>query len=186
VEALQIRRDLHDRSGVAWSLINLGEVAQAQGDVGGAREQFEESLAILRDLGDRSGRADVVAALGRVAQAQGDFASARVHFVESLVLRRELGQRLALPQVLEDLAGLAAAQGNHVRALTLAGAASSLRAELGSPRASGDHERIEQWWHTSQRSLGDEAIEATTAGERMTEAQTLAYALADPSATSAS
>ena len=30
-EALQVRRDLRDRSGVAWSLINLGEVAQAQG-----------------------------------------------------------------------------------------------------------------------------------------------------------
>ena len=185
-EALQVRRDLRDRSGVAWSLINLGEVAQAQGDVGGAREQFEESLAILCDLGDRSGRADVVAALGRVAQAQGDFASARLHFVESLELRRALGQRIALPQVLEDLAGLAAAQGNQVRAFTLAGAAATLRAKLGSPRASSDQERIEPWWRTSQRALGDEAIEATTAGETMTEDQTLAYALANVSTLAAS
>jgi len=178
-EALQVRRDLRDRSGVAWSLINLGEVAQAQGDVSDAREQFEESLAILRDLGDRSGRAHVVAALGRVAQAQGDFALARLHFVESLALRRELGQRLALPQVLEELAGLAAAQGSHARALTLAGAAATLRAKLGSPAASVDHERIEQWWRASQRALGEEANEATAAGQAMTEEQMLAYALAE-------
>jgi tetratricopeptide (TPR) repeat protein len=181
-EALELRRKLRDRSGVAWSLINIGDVAQAQGDVRGARAALEESLEILRDLGDRSGRADAVAALGRVAQTQGEFGSARLCLLESLTLRRDLEQRVAVPQILEDLAGLAAAQARHVRALTLVGAASALRDELGSPRTSGELERIEVWSRASRLVLGDEASEAQTAGTVMTLDGAIAYALADDEA----
>jgi tetratricopeptide (TPR) repeat protein len=150
-------------------------VAQAQGDVKGARVAFEESLSILRDLGDRSGRADAVAALGRVAQAQGDFALARGYLLESLELRRDLEQRFAIPQILEDLAGLAASQGRPLRALTLAEAAASVRERLGSPRTSGEQERIEVWHRASQLEAG----EAPIAGRAMTLDEAIAYALGD-------
>jgi hypothetical protein len=116
------------------------------------------------------------------AQAQGDFASARLCLLESLTLRQDLEQRFAMPQILEDLAGIAAAQDRHVRALTLAGAASAFRDKLGSPRTSGELERIEEWSHTSRLVLGDKASKAQTAGTAMTPDEAVAYALADDEA----
>src|SRR5208282_1687155 len=54
-ESLAIRRELGDRSGIAGSLGNLGNVASGQGDYPAARALYEGSLAIRRELGDRIG-----------------------------------------------------------------------------------------------------------------------------------
>lgn len=173
--ALATRRALGDRAGLARSLNDLGDVAYAEGDLDAASVAYAEELTIVRDLGDRSGAADALVALGHVARARGDLHTARSLFSESLVLRRDLGHRLAMPTVLDDLAELAAAEGAPERAVRLAAAAAALRESIESPAPQAGSRGPE----TARQMLGERASAAAWAeGQSMSEAQAVAYALA--------
>jgi len=119
--------------------------------------------------------------LGDVAAEQGDRGSAGAWYRESLVISRELGERTRIPRILESLAVMAALDGDAPRALRLAGAAASLRDELGLPLTPAQHARIDgalgavQWgfdeearndaWQAGRAMSFDEAIDYALAGE---------------------
>ena len=52
-ESLALKREAHDRYGIAASLNNLGIIAYDQGDLGTAQRLCEESLALGRELGGK-------------------------------------------------------------------------------------------------------------------------------------
>jgi predicted ATPase/DNA-binding XRE family transcriptional regulator len=94
-EGLDLAKRTGDQGGAANMLAELGHVAEARGDLNGARALFEQSLAQLRSAGNRGNGLEfgavgrVLSSLGNVARAQGDFERARAYLEESLAWARE-------------------------------------------------------------------------------------------------
>jgi predicted ATPase/class 3 adenylate cyclase len=106
-EGLAIQRKLENRSGVAYSLVNLANVANNQGDYEGAKRMNEESLAFFRELGDDFGIASALGNLGNVASDQGDYDAAWPLYEECRLIQKRLGNKYGLAIATHNL-GLAA------------------------------------------------------------------------------
>jgi predicted ATPase/Tfp pilus assembly protein PilF len=177
-ESLTLRREIGDRQGVAASLHNLGAAAHDQGDFTSARDYHEQSLAIRREVGDRQGVATALHNLGVVAFHQGDYASARACFHQSLPIFHQIGDRRSIVDSLEELARLATEEGALERGARLWGAAASLRAEIGAPRAPREQAAHERAIAATRTGMEARAFEmAWDAGHTMPLEQTVAFAL---------
>lgn len=130
-ESLQIRRELGDRRGVAYSLNALGQVAAGQGDPSAA-EILRESLQILREVDDPSGTALSLISLADALSNAGDDEAARPLYEEGLALFRALGDERGLAYSLSRLGQAAYAQGEYARAVEL------IEESLGLERRHGD------------------------------------------------
>lgn len=133
--AVEVRRRLDDRWGVAASLYNLGGVHAVTGDLDGARPRFEESLATFRALGHEWSVAVALANLGMLHAACGDVPAATACYAESLEIRRRIGDRLGAAEALGRLGSLAHRQGAHDRALAFSREALEAVVELGERSA---------------------------------------------------
>jgi len=118
-EALAMRRQLHDRQGIASSLNSMGLVARDQGDLPAARALYEEALAMWRQLGDRRGIAVTLNNLGLVVRHQSDYPIARAMYEESLAIVRERGDRRGMAVALNNLGNVVLEEGNFPAARTL-------------------------------------------------------------------
>ena len=177
-ESLTIQRQVEDLIGIGWSLAGLGDVAFHQGDYVEARALFSESLTILRRQGDQRGTAYTLKSLGDVASCQGDFAEARALFSESLAIVRRLADPRGVADSLEGMAGIAYRQSRPSRAVHLLAAASSLRGNVGIPRAPAYSVGIEKWMSSAREALGEDAFAAAwDAGRAMTWEQAVEHAL---------
>jgi predicted ATPase len=123
---LQLFRERQDTEGASWSLLNLAAAALYSGDLDRAEARLEECLAWSRAGGYKEGIAWSLNLFGCVLRARGDLRRAESFLVDSLQLNWELGDRWRSASVLEALGGLR-------RDPRLLGAASLLRARLGTP-----------------------------------------------------
>ena len=89
--ALQLRRGVGDKLGVAGSLFNLARVARIQDVFQRAQELYEESLHLYRELGDTRGTAMVLNGLGLVMTRQGQHERARSMYEGCLQIMQEFG-----------------------------------------------------------------------------------------------
>ncbi len=133
-EGLTLCRELGDKRGVAFALINLGRVALNQGDYATARALLEQSPTLCRELDDKWGMAFALNNLGFVASNQGDSATARALYEQSLALCRELGDKRGVAFVLNSLGNVALNQGDYATARTLFEESLTLGRELGDKR----------------------------------------------------
>ena len=85
-EALSIREELGDRSGVAGSLRFLGNVAYDRGDLDGAERWWRQSLETLEGTSDDSRRMSVLNNLGVIAHHRGDYEAAVALYDETEAL----------------------------------------------------------------------------------------------------
>jgi predicted ATPase len=152
-ECLAIFRGLGDGTGVAWSLNHAGDVSRDQGDSAGARTLYEQSLAIFRQLGDRWGIAGTLGDLGSLAREQGDFTTARALYGESIKLFQSLEHKRGIARLLECFACTAAAQLQAERSLRLAGAAATLRHNIGAPLTVAEQAKLEAVLQQSREAL---------------------------------
>src|SRR5262249_32647730 len=90
-EHLAISGESGDRSGIAVSLTNLGNVAKGQGDYAAARTLFEQSLAIQRELGEKRSIAIVLEALASVNVRDNKPEPAPRLWAATAQLREEIG-----------------------------------------------------------------------------------------------
>jgi predicted ATPase/Tfp pilus assembly protein PilF len=128
-QAMALRRDAGDESGVAESLYHLGITAYRQGDFTAAREFLEESLTLAQKLNDRAGIARAVLNLGNIAYEEQRYEEARPLFQQSLDLARELGNRQRAANALNNLGLLFVEAGDYPRATALFEEALSLYRE---------------------------------------------------------
>jgi Flp pilus assembly protein TadD len=75
-KAVELRRQLGDRRGVASSLRNLAQLSMVQGRFEEAQSQLDEARALFEAIGDADGLAAVDNELGLLAEERGDFAAA--------------------------------------------------------------------------------------------------------------
>ena len=129
---------------MAFSLTNLGMVAQEQGDLIAARAYFDECLTIRRELGDPRAIPFALNNLALVARQQREYAAARAAYLESLSRSQQLNDTRGVLEALEGLAALAGVQGDLIRAAQLWGAVETLRTEEQMPRVEAERVRYER------------------------------------------
>ena len=88
-EALQIRRALNDKPGIAGSLTSLGWIAWRQNEYERARTLSEEAAALQEELGNQPGAVQARNTLAWVAHHQGDFEQARALHEECVWQRQK-------------------------------------------------------------------------------------------------
>ncbi len=112
-ESLTVYRELGDESGITEALLELGDVALAQGDLPLARTYVEEALAVSRRTGERRHLAMVRQQLGRLRCATGDLADARRLGEECLLLFQEVGDLTGVAAQENGLGTVALKQGEY-------------------------------------------------------------------------
>jgi predicted ATPase len=156
-ECLAIFRGIGDRTGVGWSLNYQGDIARDQGDFTSARSLYERALAIFWELGDRWGIAGTLADLGNLAREQRDYATAHSLYRESIKIFEELAHKRGIARLLECFAASAASQGQARRALRLAGAAASLRQNVGAPLTPAEQLKLETSLDPARQEMGNDS-----------------------------
>jgi tetratricopeptide (TPR) repeat protein len=177
-EALDIFREIGDKSGVAITVGDLAFAASLRGDYQKAQTFAEERLVLDRDMGGALQIAWSLRQLGRILLLRNELGRADSLFHESLGILRQQGDSTDITNCVLRIADLALAQGRLERAARLYGACqnpSELRpAELDSY----DREESERNLAVL-RSMLDEAQFASiwTQGHAMTLDEAVAYAL---------
>ncbi len=143
-ESLAIRRKLEDPWAIGNSLNNLGMAKRYNGDLAGAREVLQEAVDLLKKVGDRSEIANTLNSLAEVALDQQDITAAEEYLKESLAITRQIGNMVAIPFIFEAFATSAFISKDPERCLIMAGAARSLREDLGAPLPDSDQARMDE------------------------------------------
>ncbi len=154
-ECLAMFRAAGDDAGVAWMLNYQGDVARGTSNVLAARSYYERSLEAFRQLQDGWGIASTLSDLASLCRDHGEFSEAGRLYSESIGLFRDLGHKRGIARVLECMAASAAAQSKAEQALRLAGAAASLRQQLGAPLAPTQQSKLERSLEVARRALSN-------------------------------
>ena len=179
--SISVRRQIGDEAGIAPSLNNLGVLYLDRRDTDRARQSLEEALQLARKLDNPWGVACVTNNLGMVFLELDDARRARQFVLEGTAAFVEMGDLDSAAEGMQFLAGVAALEGNSTRAARLAGAADSLRRELGIKLAPLDRRRLDRWLSPARADLGEERFERAWAeGAAMTSDQALDFALERP------
>jgi tetratricopeptide (TPR) repeat protein len=112
-EAVNLRRSLGDKQGLALALNYLGTVAREQEDYPEARAWLEQSLALSDDLGDRSLSSKTLGTLGSVAHQVGDYDLAQMRHEQSMALAEQVGNRYVHAWALHNMGCLALDRGEY-------------------------------------------------------------------------
>lgn len=178
-ESLELTRALGDSGGVAWSMMNLGDVAQRDGDYGTAVALSEKSLAPGRELGFKGVTAWSLMVLADVARRRGDLPRATRLYRKALAHHWEMGQRRSAVQCLERLAVVAAASGQASAAVRLYAAAQVGREGARAPLPPTEQTDYQEALTATRLAMGDEAVAAAAAeGRAMTLEQAIEHAVA--------
>ena len=133
-QALELRRMLGDRRGMAASLHNLGTTALYLADLDRAEALCEAARSLWREVGDERGVAVSLNSSAILARNRGDHARARACYDESLAIFRRLGDTWGVGLVLNNLARVARDVEAWGRVATLAEEALALFQQLGDRR----------------------------------------------------
>lgn len=93
--AAALRRRIGDDRGLASTLLNLGMMALASGDLATAETNFGEALAIHQRLGNQAGTAELFNAFGLLEEERGLSSAALPHYLKALEIRKTLGDERA-------------------------------------------------------------------------------------------
>jgi tetratricopeptide (TPR) repeat protein len=141
-EALMFATQSELKKRAGWALRGLGQIAEAEGDVGAAKVFHTKSLRIQEEIENLREIAAQKDALGGIAQAEGDFDEARRHFEQSLALRQGGGNRhgmcecyLNLGRLEETANNIEVARSHFEKGLKLATEIGSQKHELRATTA---------------------------------------------------
>jgi len=96
-----------DRRGAARTLLMIGDLLFDEGDLEGAKKQFEAALPVFRDIGARKSVRGSLERIGNVAYAEGKLAESKKDYEQVLLFDKEIN----------DPVGLASDYGNLANAL---------------------------------------------------------------------
>src|SRR5215207_908331 len=180
-EGLIVCRQSGDLRQTSSALSGLGELAVRRGQYERASDLLRESLDISRPLGEMWGIAIALGSLGWMALRQHEFKEMRKLLSESLDVRMETGDRGGMAWCLEKLAEANSLQSRFQQSVIIFGAASALRATVGSVMDAVDRPDYKRMISRLRTALGKEAFAAAwTEGQGMKLEQAIDYALAEP------
>ncbi|MBV9171447.1 MAG: hypothetical protein JOZ81_15330, partial [Chloroflexi bacterium] len=164
--------------GLAQSLYTAGRIAEYQGALDVARNQFDRSLSVARQHRREEHAARALFGLGDVAVHEGDLDRAYASFDEGLPLARATGLLPEMAEALVSLARIDGIRGQQTRARQRGEEALTIQRQLGDAwgiayvsnelgsqaRHAGDLERAQRMleqahalWRTSGSRMGERA-----------------------------
>lgn len=132
-KAIELRREIGDRRGVAATLGNLARIDALRGDYAAAGESLNEAMAILGELGDQAGVAALRNEYGILEEEQGRYREALVHYRAALRIRQDLGDKRALAESYNNVGYLYYLLGEYDNAGVYARQSLSLYRETENP-----------------------------------------------------
>ncbi len=102
-QSLAITQEIEDRSGVAYSLGNLGIAYHSLGEYNKAIDYHQQSLAIFEEIGHRWGFASSLIGLGNAYRSLGEYNQAIDYHQQSLAIFEEIGDRFGQSVNLNNL-----------------------------------------------------------------------------------
>jgi tetratricopeptide (TPR) repeat protein/predicted Ser/Thr protein kinase len=132
-EALDVKRRLSDKGGIAQTLGWLGECQQAAGRPQQALKSFQEALRLRREIGDKPGLANSLLDLGGFYENLGQYDQALNLTKEALPIFRELSDRQNESTCLNDIGWIYLDKADYENAMTYFQQALVLRQKVGSP-----------------------------------------------------
>jgi DNA-binding NarL/FixJ family response regulator len=165
-ECLGTYRRLDDSWGIAWALVDLGQILRHGGDPAVALALTEEALTQVRRSGDIWLLIQILTALGGLVLEGGDAERAASLAAEALALLRDSGVRWCLPEALELAAAAAGACGRAAAAARLFGASEAAREVTGAVRFIGES-AYEDSVQPTRAALEEQAFRAAWAAGRL-------------------
>ena len=176
-ESLKLFEELGSKTGIPYTLGQMGQVALHQGNYEKAQAWCEESLSLFRELGYTESIHWPLDLLGITACRRGQFDRAAEFFKQALASNKRFSYRQG---VAENLAGLGAVQvelGQLESALRLFGAAEALLEMIGTDLGPADRELYDRHVSAACDQLDGESFDRLWAeGRAMTVEQALEYA----------
>ena len=169
-ESLAMSRALGDTEGVAWTLMDIGELSinRDAGAAGRAEtmSMFEESLALHRQIENQNGISIVLTSLAGIARYTGELEGAGARYAESLAIARRIGNRRTISLALIGLGNVAAIRGEHATAERLLSESLPVIEELGQRGLVADTLLSLGWIHLA-RGEPEAAAERIAAGSAL-------------------
>lgn len=176
-EAIQIRDQceptmaVFEEYGTQWALgyalNNMALAACLDRDFVQASALADKGVLLFQTIESDAGLSEIFVTMGQILQAQGKITHAYEILVEALQMVWANGPRLLVSAALERLAPVLISRGQVQQATCLLAAASSLRAEMGTPPRPMDQPAIEQAVTTVQSVLGPKGFKvAWESGEK--------------------
>jgi predicted ATPase/DNA-binding SARP family transcriptional activator len=179
-DSIRLLRKHGPASLLGEALNNLGWVRAFElKDRSSAGILLDESLSIARQCGDQWALQEVLDSIASLKAALGDIDAAEVFQEESLRICSALGDAWSLPRTLTGFVRIAVARGQAERALRLAGAAATLRHDVGMVLMTAERVQLDLLIELARAKLHpDLADGAWREGSQMTMNQAVGYALA--------
>ncbi len=172
-EALAIAQSDGDALNTLLCLVNLGDVAVADGDLELARARLEEAVSIARRINAPYHLGAALDALGCLALARGD-PGAGTHLLEGLAIFVRIGDAFGVAVCSQDLGRLAWKKGLSRLAARLYGSSSALSPFISATQHGAQSAAHEEACAALRRQLGDDTFNAAfTAGGRLSMEETL-------------
>ena len=176
-EALELHRQVGNKNGIGMALSGLSEVAVREGDLEKASQLIEASFVIRKEIGDKWGIGVSYGTWAWIAMRQRNWRTAIERLSESLKIRKEIGDKGGMAWCLERLAEIVLENEAFERGAKIFGAASALRASIGSVIDPADQPDYEQNLATLRDHLGEKIfLETWNQGVGMTLDDVIAYA----------
>jgi tetratricopeptide (TPR) repeat protein len=102
-KAVELRRAVGNRRGVATSLRNLASVVSLRGEFAAAQRHLEEARALYEALGDRDGLAATDNEAGLLAEERGDYPQALESFRSALQAWQQSGDTYRVAEALNSI-----------------------------------------------------------------------------------
>jgi tetratricopeptide (TPR) repeat protein len=137
-QALEMSREIGDRSGEGRRLDELGTCYSALGQASRAIEYHEQALEIAREIGNRHGEGTALGNLGLCYSDLGHTSRAIEYHEQALAIRREIGTRRGEGIDLGNLGDCYSAFGQTRRAIGYHEQALAIAREIGNRRSEGN------------------------------------------------
>jgi tetratricopeptide (TPR) repeat protein len=178
-EALATVEGSDEHLGRSNALHVLGVAAQMAGDLQQARDFMTQRIELARELGDVAQIGSESSNLSMVERQLGNLERAEELAIEALQLEARRGDEWAIPYTMNGLAAIAVETGAFERAATLLAAAAALQGQQGNAWPPDEAPHFERSRAAVNERLDRELLEqAWSAGEHMSSAQAVRYALA--------
>ncbi len=129
--ALEIQKEIGDKSGEGTTLNNISQIYDARGDYATALTYLEQSLEIRREIGDKSGEGITLNNISQIFKARGDYATALTYLEQSLEIQREIGDKSGEGTTLNNISQIYDARGDYATALTYLEQSLEISREIG-------------------------------------------------------
>ncbi len=135
--ALQIYREIQDRSNEALVLLGLGRISEDLSQYPQALEFYQQALTAYQDVGDRRGEGTTLNNIGLVYKSRGEYPQALEQYQLALAILRDVGDCNCESSTLNGIGSVYRALGQYPEALEQYQQALAINRDVGDRSGEG-------------------------------------------------